>query len=135
MTTSLLARRLLQFCFVICLSAIPAFSQGTYPVPLELTSQGVPCGPEYDGFCLNGGECERIPGISRPRCSCPLEYMGERCDRPNILALQEASQLELWDIYIIVSALGGALVALLVLGMGCIIYRKCGKTEPRPELV
>ncbi|CAH1265578.1 NRG4 [Branchiostoma lanceolatum] len=133
MTTSVLARRLLQFCCLVCLSAIPAFSQEE-PLPLELTSQGVPCGPRYDGFCLNGGECEIIAGLSRPRCTCTWEYMGERCQRGNILAIQ-AMQEELRDYYIIMSALGGVLVALLAMGVGYIVYRKYGKSEPRPETV
>ncbi|GFO20808.1 LOW QUALITY PROTEIN: low-density lipoprotein receptor-related protein 1 [Plakobranchus ocellatus] len=36
--------------------------------------------PSCEGFCLNGGACNMSRGL--PKCSCPANFLGERCEIP-----------------------------------------------------
>ncbi|XP_071808366.1 uncharacterized protein [Asterias amurensis] len=40
-----------------------------------------PCGPKYEHYCMNGGECQLLKGIMKPSCRCPILYHGKRCER------------------------------------------------------
>ncbi|XP_056019379.1 pro-neuregulin-1, membrane-bound isoform-like isoform X3 [Ostrea edulis] len=52
--------------------------------PAKVTTSGtsgryIPCRPEDQGYCLNGGTCRIIKDLDIKSCACRRSYYGERC--------------------------------------------------------
>ncbi|XP_069122806.1 pro-neuregulin-2, membrane-bound isoform-like isoform X2 [Argopecten irradians] len=54
----------------------------------------VACGPEKEGYCLNGGECRVIVSMNVTKCQCPQTHQGIRCQyrRPFVYQKSEGPQ-------------------------------------------
>ena len=39
------------------------------------------CSPQYEGFCMNGGNCYNVPEENIVACKCLALYGGKRCEK------------------------------------------------------
>ncbi|XP_069052715.1 interphotoreceptor matrix proteoglycan 1 isoform X4 [Lepisosteus oculatus] len=101
--------------------------------PGYLSVDGLPCQSVCSlqpDFCLNGGQCEIIPGHGAA-CRCPVgkhwQYHGERCTE---LVSQPV------DAFVFIASLVGCLTFVFaVIGVLILINRKCIRTRKTVTLV
>ncbi|XP_035680425.1 tomoregulin-2-like isoform X2 [Branchiostoma floridae] len=94
-------------------------------MPDRYTTTQLPCpSRRYDGFCLNGGVCLTVQvghNHREPRCECPIDYIGRRCERSNPLYLETQSGKPEDKNYVIAGAVCGGIIILALVGIICIL--------------
>ncbi|XP_051510030.1 epigen [Myxocyprinus asiaticus] len=84
-----------------------------------------PCGPEHDGFCVNG-VCSFSSDFDTPICRCHQTYTGVRCEHMLLDTQSFSSHEEVIGISCGVVLLLGTLLGLLY----CFLKKKCRKSSP-----
>ncbi|XP_044161102.1 pro-neuregulin-1, membrane-bound isoform isoform X3 [Bufo gargarizans] len=91
------------------------------------------CAEKEKTFCVNGGECYVINGITSSTakkfmCKCPNEYTGDRCQHYVMASFYKAEELYQKRVLTIT----GICIALLVVGIMCVVaYCKTKKQRKK----
>ncbi|XP_065143221.1 neuregulin 2a isoform X7 [Paramisgurnus dabryanus] len=90
------------------------------------------CNDTEKAYCVNGGDCYFIHGINQLSCKCPDGYFGPRCTQTGPLRLISRNEKaeELYQKRVL--TITGICVALLVVGIVCVVaYCKTKKQRKK----
>ncbi|XP_040273820.1 pro-neuregulin-1, membrane-bound isoform isoform X2 [Bufo bufo] len=111
-------------------STVITSRKGNYTTPPDHLSR---CAEKEKTFCVNGGECYVINGITSSTakkfmCKCPNEYTGDRCQHYVMASFYKAEELYQKRVLTIT----GICIALLVVGIMCVVaYCKTKKQRKK----
>uniref|UniRef100_UPI00358E53E9 uncharacterized protein isoform X2 n=1 Tax=Myxine glutinosa TaxID=7769 RepID=UPI00358E53E9 len=80
-----------------------------------------PCKKDEEAFCVNGGQCYRLPQIQKFACRCPSDFNGDRCQHFAVTKFHQ-SRAEYQKRAITISGICFALLATALLC--CFAYRR-----------
>ncbi|XP_059397576.1 pro-neuregulin-2, membrane-bound isoform-like isoform X10 [Carassius carassius] len=91
------------------------------------------CNESEKAYCVNGGDCYYIHGINRLSCKCPDGYFGQRClqTEPLKLTMPDKKAEELYQKRVL--TITGICVALLVVGIVCVVAYCKTNLPPRKQ--
>ncbi|XP_052392697.1 pro-neuregulin-2, membrane-bound isoform isoform X7 [Carassius gibelio] len=91
------------------------------------------CNESEKAYCVNGGDCYYIHGINRLSCKCPDGYFGKRClqTEPLKLTMPDKKAEELYQKRVL--TITGICVALLVVGIVCVVAYCKTNLPPRKQ--
>nr|XP_055035176.1 neuregulin 2a isoform X10 [Misgurnus anguillicaudatus] len=91
------------------------------------------CNDTEKAYCVNGGDCYFIHGINQLSCKCPDGYFGPRCTQTGPLRLISRNEKaeELYQKRVL--TITGICVALLVVGIVCVVAYCKTNLPPRKQ--
>ncbi|XP_068089796.1 pro-neuregulin-1, membrane-bound isoform isoform X11 [Hyperolius riggenbachi] len=110
-----------------------AVSESSTAVTARKTSHLTKCSDKEKTYCVNGGECFVINGITsststKYMCKCPNEFTGDRCQNYVMASFYKAEELYQKRVLTIT----GICIALLVVGIMCVVaYCKTKKQRKK----
>lgn len=91
--------------------------EGYREVPSESGPNQPYCVNVCEDYCINGGKCEFISGMKKPKCDCPVNFYGDRCERKS-------------ELIYIAGGIGAAVVFIIFIVL--LIWMICVRTSARP---